>query len=225
LSTILTGDHEIGETLPQTSRELNFRLTVRDGESGVVSDDLELAVDDTQGSFEVIGGSLNNGGRFEGGSTQSVSWSSAGTETSCPQVEISLLSLNESDPPTSYCDQQGSGMEALNLGRFSNIGSALLDLPDIDLPRGRLMVACADGLFFDLTDMPLEIDGSTHIASDCKTMDGESLQHGTVFTDAGSATKFESPGGGGMLWLLNLAMGLGAIYRWLCTGRMGKGTK
>jgi hypothetical protein len=215
LTTLITGDPEIGETLPQTERQLNFRLTVRDGESGVASDDLEVAVDNRSGSFEVTGGSINSGGRFSSGSTQSIGWSTAATEQSCPEVEISLLSLNESDPPTSYCDYQDSGFEQLNLGRFPNTGSALLELPDITLSRGRMMLACADGLFFALSGASLEISGGAlSVANDCKPLDGENQEHGTIFNDAGGATKFESPGGGGLIGWLNLLMGLIFLSRW-----------
>ena len=214
LGVLISGEFDIGETLPETSRELNFRLTVRDGESGVADDDLAITVDGGLESFEVTSGSLNNGGRFAGGSMQSVNWSVAGTESICPEVEISLLSLSEGDPPATYCDQQDPGLASLSLGRFPNNGSALVDLPDISLQRGRLMLACADGLFFDLSDVPLQIDGGMGVASDCKPLDGESLEHGTVFTDAGSAEKFDSPGGGGALWLLSLLLGVPAIFRW-----------
>lgn len=213
LRTLLSGDYEIGETLPDTSRQLNFRLTVRDGESAVASDDLEISVDNTSGIFEITSGSINNGGKFSSGSTQSINWSTAGTEQSCPEVEITLLSLNESDPLTTYCDHQDEAMDVLNLGRFTNSGSALIELPDVTLKRGRMMVACADGLFFALSSTPLEIEGgSLNIASDCKSLDGENLEHGTLFTDADSATKFKSPGGGGMLGIINLLLGLIGLF-------------
>ena len=215
LSTVISDNYEIGETLPETDRQLNLRLTVRDGESGVASDDLEITVNSDSGSFEITGGSINSGGQFSSGSTQSLNWSTAGTELSCPEVEISLLSLNESDPPTTFCEYQDSGMTLLNLGRFANSGSAVFELPDITLVRGRVMLACADGLFFDLTDTPLEVEGGElTIADDCRSMDGDSLEHGTLFTDADSATKFDSPGGGGLIWLLNLILGVVGVFRY-----------
>lgn len=217
LSTVISDNYEIGETLPDSNRQLNLRLTVRDGESGVASDDLEITVNSDSGSFEISGGSINGGGSFSSGSTQSLNWSTAGTELNCPEVEISLLSLNETDPPTSYCEYRDEGMEQLSLGSFANSGSALFELPDITLTRGRMMLACADGLFFDLTDRAFNVDGGTlNIADDCKSLDGDNLEHGTVFTDADSATKFDSPGGGGLVWLLNLLMGVVLVFR-LCS--------
>ncbi|MEJ2618862.1 MAG: M12 family metallo-peptidase [Candidatus Thiodiazotropha sp.] len=213
LSSLLSGREDIGETLPATSRQLNFRLTVRDGASGVASDDLVIDVDDSAGSFQVTGGSLNSGGQFNHGSSQSINWATGGTEQACAEIQISLLSLDQSDPPVNYCDYQDSGMAILNLGRFPNSGVALVEIPDIALQKGRLMLACADGLFFNLSAQNFSIlGGSQKIASDCKPLDGTDLQHGTVFVDAGGATKFDSPGGGGMLWLLNLILALYAVY-------------
>jgi hypothetical protein len=213
LSSLLSGSEDIGETLPATSRQLNFRLTVRDGESGVASDDLVIDVDDSAGSFQVTGGSLNSGGQFNSGSSQSINWATGGTEQSCTEIRISLLSLDQSDPPLNYCDYQDSGMTVLNLGHYPNSGVALVEIPDVALQKGRLMLACADGLFFNLSEQNFSIQGgSQEIASDCKPLDGTELQQGTVFTDAGGATKFDSPGGGGMLWLLNLILLLFSTY-------------
>ncbi|MCG7905451.1 MAG: M12 family metallo-peptidase [Candidatus Thiodiazotropha taylori] len=209
LTTLLAGSQDIGETLPTSSRQLNFRLTVRDGESGVASDDLVIDVDDSSGSFQITGGSLNSGGRFNSGSSQSINWSTGGTDQSCPEVVITLMSLDASDPPVNFCDDHDPGMTILNLGRYPNTGAALVDLPDVTLQQGRLMLVCADGLFFNLSGQNFSIQGgSQEIASDCKPLDGTTLQHGTLFTDAGGATKFDSPGGGGLLWLLNLMLGV-----------------
>jgi hypothetical protein len=44
-------------------------------------------------------------------------------------------------------------------------------------------------------------------------LDGEDLEHGTVFNDAGGADKFDSPGGGGqLLWLL-FVLAFGVLFR------------
>ncbi|MCG8487063.1 MAG: M12 family metallo-peptidase [Chromatiales bacterium] len=213
LSTLLAGSEDIGETLPTTSRQLNFRLTVRDGESGVASDDLVIDVDDSSGSFQVTGGSLNSGGRFNSGSSQSINWSTGGTEQSCPEVLITLVSLDENDPPINFCEYHDPGMATLNLGRYPNSGAALVELPDVTLQQGRIMLACADGLFFNLSGQNFSIQGGSQtVAGDCKPLDGTTLQHGTLFTDAGGATKFDSPGGGGLLWLLNLMLGLFSLF-------------
>ncbi|MET0029429.1 MAG: reprolysin-like metallopeptidase [Candidatus Thiodiazotropha sp.] len=206
LSTLLSGQFGIGETLPETERELNFRLTVRDGASGVGDDDLRIQVDPSLGVFAVIGGSLNNGGSFSAGSTQSIRWSVSGTDRDCGQLKISLLSLNDPDAPTRYCDMGDEGLAVLDLGDFPNIGMATVTLPDTAMQNGRVMLACTSGLFFNLSHENIRILGEGEIGSDCKPIDGEDREHGTVFTDADSAAKFDSPGGGGALWFLNLLL-------------------
>ncbi|MCU7906731.1 MAG: hypothetical protein KZQ76_12980 [Candidatus Thiodiazotropha sp. (ex Epidulcina cf. delphinae)] len=206
LSRLVSGQADIGETLPQTDRVLNFRLTVRDGESGVVDDDLAVQVDSSQGPFLISGGLLNRAGTFAGGTLQPIEWATAGTEQTCPIVEIALLSLSEGNPPATYCDMNDTGLELLALGGFPNTGSASFELPDINIRHARVMLSCADNLFFDLSDADFQISGKgDFVASDCKRLDGENLEHGTVFNDAGGAAKFDSPGGGGaLLWLTGL---------------------
>ncbi|MCU7936614.1 MAG: hypothetical protein KZQ99_17340 [Candidatus Thiodiazotropha sp. (ex Dulcina madagascariensis)] len=206
LSSLISGQSDIGETLPQTERMLNFRLTVRDGESGVADDDLAIQVDSSQGPFQISGGLLNLAGTFAGRTLQPIEWMTAGTEQTCPTVEIVLLSLSAENPPATFCDMNDSGLELLALGSFPNTGSATLELPDISVRRARVMLLCADNLFFDLSDASFQISGEgDFVASDCKRLDGEELEHGTVFNDAGGAVKFDSPGGGGvLLWLTGL---------------------
>ncbi len=213
LSTLLSGQFGIGETLPDTERALNFRLTVRDGASGVGDDDLQIQVDPTLGVFAVSGGSLNNGGSYQGGSEQSLQWSVANTDSVCQQVRISLLSLNDSTAPTRYCDRNDEGMTVLDLGTYPNNGAAVVTLPEIGLLHARVMLACADGLFFNLSHNSIRILASGEVASDCRPVDGETREHGTVFTDADSATKFDSPGGGGLFWSLNLLLGVLVFVR------------
>ncbi|MET0067557.1 MAG: reprolysin-like metallopeptidase [Candidatus Thiodiazotropha sp.] len=222
LSTLLSGEFGIGETLPDTRRELSFRLTVRDGASGVADDDLKLQVDPTLGVFAVTGGSLNGGGTFAGGTRQSLSWSVAETDRVCREVSISLLSLNEREAPTRYCDSSDEAMEMLDLGRYPNIGMATLTLPSSGLRHGRVMLACTGGVFFSLSEAPITILAATQVASDCKPIDGETREHGTLFTDAGSAAKFDSPGGGGAFGWLNLLLGLLALAGAAVRGNRGR---
>ncbi|MCU7872062.1 MAG: hypothetical protein KZQ91_04895 [Candidatus Thiodiazotropha sp. (ex Lucinoma borealis)] len=206
LSHLISNQSDIGETLPETSRTLNFRLTVRDGESGVADDDIVIQVDSTQGPFQINGGDLNASGIYVGGTSHSIEWATAGTETSCPTVQISLLSLSAGDTPATFCDLNNSGLEFLALGSFPNNGAAIVELPSVGIEHARVMIACTDNIYFDLSNAVLQIDGDgTFAANDCNSLDGEDLEHGVVFNDAGGAKKFDSPGGGGqLLWLVGL---------------------
>ncbi|MBT2968989.1 MAG: hypothetical protein KME56_00635 [Candidatus Thiodiazotropha sp. (ex Ctena orbiculata)] len=209
LGQLLTQQSDIGETLPQTSRTLNFRLTVRDGESGVASDDLALRVDGSQGPFRITGGDLNLPASYRGGDVHAIEWDSAGTQSSCSTVEVSLLSLSPGNPPATFCDQNDDGFELLSLGTFSNSGSANVLLPDVNVDRARVMLSCSGNLFFALSDATFSIQGAgMTIDNSCKPLDGENLEHGEVFNDADGSDKFDSPGGGGQLTWLLLLLGL-----------------
>ena len=201
---MLTQQDEIGETLPQSSRTLNFRLTVRDGASGVANDDIAIQVDGNQGPFRITGGGLNRSSTFMGGTSHTLEWATAGTETSCSSVQVSLLSLSPGSSPETFCDMHDSGYEQLSLGEFPNDGFATIELPNVSIGYARVMLSCSDNLFFAISDDTLSIAGSeATLGNECQPLDGEDLEHGVVFSDADGADKFDSPGGGGQLdWFL-----------------------
>jgi hypothetical protein len=214
LSQILTQQQDLGETLPQSSRILNFRLTVRDGESGVANDDISIQVDGAQGPFKITGGELNRSSTYTGGESHTLEWSTANTEASCPTVHISLLSLSPDDPPATFCTMRDSGFDQLSLGDFTNNGSATIVLPDISINRARVMISCTNNIFFAISDATLAIRGSgAALADDCQPVDGEELEHGTIFNDSDGAEKFDSPGGGGQLFWLLLVLFLGLLLQ------------
>ncbi len=83
-----------GELLPDYSRDMTFRLTVRDMKGGVAYDELSFSITDQAGPFEVMSPvSLE---RIEGGKHHEVRWNVANTDqspVSCSRVNI-LLSLD-----------------------------------------------------------------------------------------------------------------------------------
>jgi len=83
------------------------------------------------------------------------------------------------------------------------------------------MVSCENNVFFALSDSDFSINSpTTPIASDCKTVDGDSLAHGTIFvTSSFSGSSRTGGGGGGALFLLPLALMMGAGLRRLVTAR------
>ncbi|MBL3526655.1 MAG: hypothetical protein JMN27_04370 [gamma proteobacterium endosymbiont of Lamellibrachia anaximandri] len=210
LSLQLTGvAGDIGETLPAVGRTLNFRLTARDGNSGVDEDDVVVTVDGGAGPFDVNGGVLNSANNFVGGSQQTIEWAVGGTGGSCPQVTISLLSFSADG--STHCDHIDD--VALNLkpggGTFPNNGLALVTLPGKLVARGRVRVACSSNIFFSLSDADIGVTGITAAGTACKSTDGSALEHGTIFVDAGGNVTI-ADGGGAALWL-PLLLGLGGI--------------
>jgi hypothetical protein len=214
LSTLISGGSDIGETLPTTDRTMDFRLTVRDGQSGIGDDDVRITVDTSQGPFQISGGVLNSATSLLGGTTQTLTWDTANTDTSCPTVTISLLSLDDGTSPSSFCDKDDNDLLELSTG-ISNSGSASVTLPSVQIANARVMVSCDNNVFFAVSDSSFALNSpTTQIASDCKSIDGESLEHGEVFTTHDQNVSTGGGGGGsGSLYLLPLALFLGGLLR------------
>lgn len=209
LRTLLGGAVDPGETLPTTDRSLHFRLTVRDGQSGVNEDDMVVNVESSAGPFvvhETIPGVLSG--------TQVISWDVAGTNTApinCAAVDIELLTF--SSDSSSYCEN------ALETATPNDGSQTVSFLNDHGTTRGRIRVRCSDNVFFDINDSYIEVTAPAQGATDCIRTDGEPVLHGTVFNDADSndasgGTGGGTPppsggGGGGAVFLLPIILGLG----------------
>ncbi len=151
-----TGSCSPGQTLPATSRTLNFRLVVRDNAAnagGVDYDSANVTVVSSAGPFQM---SSNNaaGGFFPGNSTQTVTWNVAGTTASpisCATVTISLSTDGGNSFPTTL------------VASTANNGSADVNLPDVTTNTARYKVKCASSIFFDINDANFSITagGST----------------------------------------------------------------
>jgi len=221
LSTLVAGGSEVGETLPTEARTLNFRMTVRDGNSGVADDDRAVTVTTAQGPFRISGGVLDGAGTYAGGSSQTLTWDPAGTAGDCPTLSVSLLSLS-ADHAT-YCDAGDDSR--LDLGTVDNsTGTASVTLRSAQIAHARVMLKCADNVFFALShnDFTVTAAGSA-VAGNCKPIDGEALEHGTLFVDSGSSLTLSTSGsggggGGGLSWL-PLLLGLGGLLRLRARGR------
>ncbi|MEZ6972142.1 MULTISPECIES: reprolysin-like metallopeptidase [Aeromonas] len=144
LPSLLSGTLAKGEAWPTTNRDLNFRLTVRDGKGGVASDDMKVQVVNTGSAFRLtapLGVSLTPG------ASQAVSWDVAGTNLapiSCSKVDL-LLTQNE-----------GTSWSSLAVSQ-PNSGSATVTLPADLASAARLKVACSDNIFFAISPAKLPV--------------------------------------------------------------------
>ncbi|TNI19137.1 reprolysin-like metallopeptidase [Aeromonas dhakensis] len=144
LPSLLSGTLAKGEAWPTTNRDLNFRLTVRDGKGGVASDDMKVQVVNTGSAFRLtapLGVSLTPG------ASQAVSWDVAGTSLapiSCSKVDL-LLTQNE-----------GTSWSSLAVSQ-PNSGSATVTLPADLASAARLKVACSDNIFFAISPAKLPV--------------------------------------------------------------------
>lgn len=161
LSSILDGTNtNTWEVLPAVTRDLNFRLTVRDNRAGggrTNSSDVMVHVDGGSGPFKVT--SPNTDVVWKAGTDHFIKWNVRHTDlapVNCSKVKI-LLSLDG-----------GLTFDTLK-NSTSNDGFVQVTLPaDISSPHARIKVAAVDNIFFDISDVDFKIspaDGFADIAT------------------------------------------------------------
>ena len=151
LGTQVNNQRDLSEALPCLARDLNFRLSVRDGKSGQATDNVAITVDETAGPFEIT--SHNSAATISSGSVN-VSWDVASTDnstTNCSSVDIDLL--------TFAADHSTYAVTSLATAT-SNDGSEAVTIPDMANSNARFRVTCSNNIFYDISDEDLIITGS-----------------------------------------------------------------
>jgi hypothetical protein len=145
---VLTGEEPVGrgDALPETSRDLRFRLTARDNRdfrSHVVTADRTVRVVDTGKPFAML--LPKAGAALQRGKARPVRWEVAGTvaaPVSCRRVQIDLS-----------LDGGRTFLDVPLAGDVPNKGRATITIPE-SVPtsrHARLRVGCTDGRFFALS--------------------------------------------------------------------------
>ncbi|HRP94014.1 MAG: T9SS type A sorting domain-containing protein [Ignavibacteriaceae bacterium] len=149
LSDLLNNTSVIGELLPTYTRNLKFRMTVRDnhaGGGGVDRAQVNFAVDGNSGPFVVT--SPNTNVSWTGNTTQTITWNVANTTASpvnCANVRI-LLSTNG-----------GNTFPTVILASTPNDGSQVVNLPNLPTSQARIKVEAVGNIFFDLSNVDFTI--------------------------------------------------------------------
>ena len=144
LPSLLSNTLAKGEAWPATNRELNFRLTARDGKGGVASDDMKIQVVNTGSAFRLTSPLVTPLGA---GANQTIGWDVAGTNAApinCSKVDLSLTR------------DEGVSWTLLASGQ-PNSGSASVTRPAGNDGTARLKVACSDNLFFAISPLKLSV--------------------------------------------------------------------
>ena len=155
LTDLLANTLSSGEVLPNSSRDLNFRVTVRDNNAaagGVFSNDVYLDVRNTGAAFAVA--YPNGGESVVGGTSMSVTWAVAGTDANgidASQVDI-RLSTN------------GGESFPFLIATVDNNGSTSITVPNIDTSRARLKIQGAGNIFFDVSNNDFTITSDPAVA-------------------------------------------------------------
>jgi len=145
ISNVLNQVTSIGETLPTTKRELNFRLMVSDNEGGVSFDEVKLTVVDTSEAFALTSPILDD---IWTASRNSINWQVAATDVSpinCSAVDI-LLSKNK-----------GESFEVTLARNIANNGSTELSIDsfcanEINTTQARIKLVCSNNIFFAINN-------------------------------------------------------------------------
>ncbi|ABV35645.1 PPE-repeat protein [Shewanella sediminis HAW-EB3] len=150
LEDILLNKLTIGETYPTTTRELNFRLMVRDGNQGLARDSMKISVVDTSQAFAVIEPAA---GSSWANNSQLVTWNVANTASapiSCSKVNIQLSTNGGS----SFDTDLAMGVD--------NDGSHEVTLTQITSNSARIKLSCADNIFFAVNNGNFSVAAGTN---------------------------------------------------------------
>ncbi len=142
MSDLVSSVHTLGETLPSTTRTLNFRLTARDGDEqtgrGTAYDDMVVKVYNTGEAFAITSPTSKT---LIPSASQTVIWNVAATNQApinCTAVDIAISTDN------------GSSFQDLAVDQ-PNTGAATVTLPSKLGASNYLRVACSDNIFFALS--------------------------------------------------------------------------
>lgn len=144
LSDILNNTTTFGESLPTTTRTMNFQVTARDNRAagGAVNSAIMHAnVTNSSGPFTVA--QPNTAVVWTTGTTQTVSWNVANTTAapvSCANVKISLSTDGGNTFPTV--------LDA----NTPNDGSDTITVPNLPSTTARVKVEGVGNIFFDISD-------------------------------------------------------------------------
>jgi hypothetical protein len=159
LGTQVRGRFDKAEVLPCQNRDLDFRLTVRDGKSGQAVEDVRVSVDNTTGPFRITSidpGSIVAGTAFE------VIWDVADTDLppiNCSNVEFDLISFSAGY--ASYSIHPLVAVSNLNNGsEFVTLDPTIANPTTTPHLRSRVRVKCLGNIFYDLSDTDLTVKGT-----------------------------------------------------------------
>lgn len=150
LSDLLSSSHTYGETLSSQTRNMNFRLQVRDGKGGIGADEMLVKVQDTGAAFEVT---APKNVALTAGSNLNVTWNVAKTDQapiSCSTVDIALNMTSTT---------ANENFQTL-LSNTPNDGAASVKLPATLGTKNTIRVKCSTNIFFALSDVSPTSAGS-----------------------------------------------------------------
>jgi len=180
-----------GEYLPTTTRNMKFRVTVRDnslGSGGIVYADTTISSLATAGPFAIT--SFNTADRLVIGSTRMITWSvnntGAGSTINCANVKISL-SLDG-----------GQNFPVVIAASAPNTGSYSFVVPNNATTQGRIKVEAVGNIFFDINNANfiVQVAGASNDAFAEAKILGPAIPATATGTTAGATKEAGEPAHG-----------------------------
>ncbi len=144
------------ELLPDYSRNLKFRCSVRDQKTGIAgnvwTDEVSFEATESAGPF-VVSSQNSTGIEWEVGSEQEVTWDVANTD----QSPVNAKSVNIMLLPEIFTDNRDFSQPVMLAANVPNDGSHMVIVPNVLTNTGRVMIKAADNIFFDITDENLRV--------------------------------------------------------------------
>lgn len=143
------------EVVPAVSRIMNFKYTVRDNHPGggaTAASMSKVTVNGNAGPFVVT--SQSTTAFWNTGTTETVTWDVANTDIApinCTKVDI----LFSSDA--------GENFDYVLASNVDNNGSAVVNVPNLNTIRGRVMVRASDNVFFNVNATWIVVQGEVGV--------------------------------------------------------------
>ncbi|CAA6824037.1 MAG: Unknown protein [uncultured Thiotrichaceae bacterium] len=152
MNVILGKERILGETIPTTSRSLNFSFIVQDARGATVADEMRIQTIKTSKVF-----GLHPAISYPRDKVFEVTWNVA--ETHLPPVSCALVDIHLS------LDDGKSFNYPLALNVMNN-GSAAVRLPDNlgIVTTGRLKLSCSDSIFFSVSAIAFAVSDRLELA-------------------------------------------------------------
>ncbi len=151
LSFLVSGQANPSEVLPTYTREFNFKVTVRDGHSGVAIDAIKFFATEQAGPFRVTDPNLSTA-VWNVGEYQTITWDVANTDKSPINCKIVDIYLSH-DNGLTYPDTLARAVP--------NTGKYCLQVPNVVSNTARVRIQAADHFFFDISNATFKIQAAT----------------------------------------------------------------
>jgi hypothetical protein len=143
----------VGETMPTTSRTMNFLVTARDNRSGgggIATGRQRVTTVETAGPFRMTSHNVS-GFTATGGGLLAVTWDVAGTTGN---------GINAANVTLRLSVDGGLTFPHELIASTPNTGSATVTLNNLSTTQARIMVQAVDNVFFDINDANFTITGT-----------------------------------------------------------------